>query len=139
MIPKSSAAIQRLMAISYLYEFLDPLLLLTNLVLPELLELAVTLVRPLARLAPLPSAVLIFILANHVRLLLLNLRDLLFCVISLEFPLAVFPLDSIHHHPLHHRQELVGRPLAASELSLLLFFDFLTYRDQDNVVWYLPC
>ena len=83
MIPKLSAAIQLDMAISYLDEFLDPLLLLTNLVLPELLELSVTLARPLARLASLPSTVLIFILANHVSLLLLNLRDLFLCVISL--------------------------------------------------------
>jgi hypothetical protein len=71
--------------------------------------------------------------------LLLNLRDLLLCVISLEFPLAVFPLHGINHHPLDHRQELVRRPLAAGELSELLFFDFLTYRNQTNVAWYLPC
>lgn len=71
------------MAISYLDQFLHPLLLLTNLVLPELLELAVTLGRPLARQASLPSTVLNFILANHVSLLLLNFRDLFLCVISL--------------------------------------------------------
>ena len=83
MIPKLSAAIQLDMAISYLDEFLDPLLLLTNLVLPELLELAVTLGRPLARLASLSPTMLNFILANHVGLLLLNFRHLLLCMISL--------------------------------------------------------
>jgi chromate transport protein ChrA len=71
------------MVVSYLDEFLDPLLLLTNLVLPELLELAVALGRSLARLPSLFTTVLIFILPNHVCLLLLDFRDLSVCVVFL--------------------------------------------------------
>jgi len=71
------------MVISYLDEFLDPLLLLTNLVLPELLELAVALGRSLTRLTSLFPTVLVFILSNHVCLLLLNFRDISLCVVFL--------------------------------------------------------